>query len=87
MDEQNKSKTIGDDLVVSTIKPRRVGGTWLIGSVAGHRFTALIFPKHARERAWEIGDSSISKLCLHRLKDREVVFAWERGPYRRAEDQ
>jgi hypothetical protein len=53
----------GGDLTF-THQPRHgsVGGTWVIGLVAGHRFQALVFPAHAESPEYELGESQISKL-------------------------
>jgi hypothetical protein len=69
----------GDDLTVRTVTPRAAGGTWVIGLVAGHRFEALVFPGHAENPDYELGDSRISKLWLQRVADGRVVFNWDRG--------
>jgi hypothetical protein len=72
---------LGDDLTITRTTRRAAGaGTWVIGRLAGHRFEALVFPEHADNPAWEIGDSRISKLWVQRLADRVVVFNWDRGP-------
>src|SRR5688500_12743770 len=34
----------GDDLTFTRQTPRAIGGTWVIGLLAGHRFQALVFP-------------------------------------------
>lgn len=39
-----------------------------------------MFPAHATNPDYEIGDSRISKLWLQRLSDRAVVYEWDRGP-------
>jgi hypothetical protein len=39
----------------------------------------LVFPEHAANPEWEIGDSRISKLRIQRLADRRAVFNWDRG--------
>lgn len=72
----------GDDLSFTRLNPRpaAAGGTWVAGRVAGHAFEALVFPGHADNPDWEIGDSRISKLWLKRLADSAVVFDWDRGP-------
>ena len=49
-----------------------------------HRFEALVFPEHATNREWELGDSRISKLWVQRLPDgryplARTVFNWDRG--------
>ncbi len=70
----------GDDLSFTHVNARDSGGgTWVIGLVAGHRFEALVFPEHATDPAWELGESRISKLWVQRLSDRAVVFNWDRG--------
>ena len=70
----------GDDLTFTRQAPRpTVGGTWVIGLVAGHRFQALVFEEHADDPAWELGASRISKLWVQRLADRTVVFNFDRG--------
>jgi hypothetical protein len=70
----------GDDLIFTRQTAREgVGGTWVIGLVAGHRFQALVFAGHAEDPSWELGDSRISKLWVQRLADRAVVFNFDRG--------
>lgn len=69
----------GDDLTFRTARRRPVGGTWVIGLVAGHRFQALVFPGHAENPDYELGDSRISKLWVQRVSDGRVVFNWDRG--------
>jgi hypothetical protein len=71
----------GDDLTFTRQAPRAaVGGVWVIGLVAGHRFQALVFEGRAEDPAWELGASRIAKLWVQRLADRAVVFNWDRGP-------
>jgi len=56
------------------------GGTWVLGTIAEHRFEALVFPEPADNREWEVdGDSRISKLWVQRLSNRETVYNWDRG--------
>jgi hypothetical protein len=71
---------LGDALRI-TKKTRRAsgGGTWVCGTIAGHRFDALVFPEHAENREWELGDSRTSKLWVQRLADKKAVFNWDRG--------
>ncbi len=77
----------GADLTFTRQGPRfGVGGVWVIGLVAGHRFQALVFPEHAENSVWELGASRISKLWVQRLSDRTVVFNWDRGPDVPAQD-
>lgn len=71
---------IGDDLVITKTSRRTSGGgTWVCGRLHGHRFDALVFPEHADNLEWEIGESRISKLFVQRLADKEIVFNWDRG--------
>src|SRR4051794_22452535 len=71
---------IGNDLRITKRTRRGAGsGTWVGGRLNGHRFDALIFPEHADNPDWEIGDSRISKLWIARLTDGKTVFHWDRG--------
>jgi hypothetical protein len=58
---------------------RYSGGTWIAGSLSGYRFQALVFPEHAENSEYEIGDSQISKLWIQRITDRSVTYNWDRG--------
>jgi len=57
-----------ETLTITRICPRDVGGgSWVKGTMGGHRFEALVFPEHADQREHELeGDSRISKLWVHR---------------------
>jgi hypothetical protein len=71
---------IGDDLEITKIGRRRqCGGTWICGTIAGYRFSALVFPEHADDSNWEIGRSRISKLWLAKTSNKETVYNWDRG--------
>jgi hypothetical protein len=71
---------LGFDCQIKKVTRRAAGsGTWVIGTIAGHRFDALVFPEHADNPEWEIGDSRISKLWIKRLADKREVFNWDRG--------
>ncbi len=71
---------VGDDLAITKASRRASGsGTWVSGTIAGYRFDALVFPEHAEDPEWELGDSRISKLWIARLKNKETVFNWDRG--------
>jgi hypothetical protein len=71
---------LGDDLRITKVSRRASGsGTWVSGTIAGYRFDALVFPEHADNAEWELGDSRISKLWIARLKNKETVFNWDRG--------
>src|SRR3954471_14937637 len=69
-----------DFRVIRTTRRAAGSGTWVIGTVAGHRFNALVFPEHAENPDWEFGQSCISKFWLQRIADRTTVFEWDRGP-------
>jgi len=80
MTSQFDDLDLGDDLRITNKTRQAAGaGTWVCGTIAGHRFDALVFPEHAENRDWEIGDSRISKLWVQRLADRQQVFNWDRG--------
>jgi hypothetical protein len=82
MTDENKDEDfeIGEDLEITKTTRRAAGqGTWVIGSLNNHKFEALVFPEHADNRNWEIGDSRISKLCIRRLSDHKTVYNWDRG--------
>jgi hypothetical protein len=71
---------VGHDLQITQITRRAAGaGTWVWGTLSGHRFEALVFPDHAANPAWEIGESRISKLWIQRLADKREVYSWDRG--------
>ena len=70
-----------DTLVIKKVQRRiSVGGAWVSGTIAGHRFDALVFPGPATNRDWEVGgDSRISKLWVERISDQATVYNWDRG--------
>ena len=71
---------VGFDLVITKTSRRASGaGTWVCGTLCGHHFDALVFPEHADNPEWEIGDSRISKLWIQRIADKRTVFNWDRG--------
>jgi hypothetical protein len=71
---------LGFDFEITKVTRRTAGaGTWVCGTLHGHRFDALVFPEHADNPEWEIGDSRISKLWIQRLADERTVFNWDRG--------
>ena len=69
------------DLEITKVSRRaRGGGTWVSGTLNGtHRFDALVFPEHADNPEWEIGDSRISKLWLSHIKTKDTSYNWDRG--------
>jgi hypothetical protein len=83
-EKRNQAKAnaseIGDDLVIAKMAPRgSVSGTWVKGTLNGHRFDALVFPEHAECPDYELGDSRISKLWLQSLAGHRVVANFDRG--------
>jgi hypothetical protein len=80
---------LGEDLQITRTTRRVSGrGTWICGTIAGHRFDALVFPEHAEVPDYELGgDSRISKLWLQRLADETTVYNWDRGSDVPAADQ
>jgi len=71
---------LGHDLCITkTTRRASGGGTWVCGTLAGHRFDALVFPEHAESEEYELGKSRISKLWVQRLADKKGVFNWDRG--------
>jgi len=88
MTDTNDDLDVGHDLAIKTVTRRAAGGgTWVCGTLSGHRFDALVFPEHADNPEWEIGDSRISKLWIQRLADKQTVFNWDRGADVAATDQ
>ena len=70
-----------DTLVIKKVQRRTsAGGAWVVGTIDGHRFDALVFPEPAANREWEVGgDSRISKLWVQRISDQTQVYNWDRG--------
>ena len=69
-----------DDLIIKYTSRKAAGaGSWVCGTVNGYRFDALVFPEHAENLEWEIGNRRISKLFVERLADGRTVYAWDRG--------
>ena len=70
-----------DTLVIKKVQRRTsAGGAWVVGTIAGHRFDALVFPEPATNREWEVGgDSRISKLWVQRISGPTQVYNWDRG--------
>jgi hypothetical protein len=70
----------GFDLTITRITRRTTaGGTWVQGTLAGHRFDALVFAGHADNPEYELGQSRISKLWVQRRADKRTVFNFDRG--------
>jgi hypothetical protein len=67
MTSETNDLELGDDLTIAkTTRRASGGGTWVVGTIAGHRFDALLFHEHAENPENEIGDSRISKLWVAR---------------------
>ena len=79
----NRKKTnreIGDDFTITKINRRTSsGGAWVTGTIAGHKFNALVFAEHAVCPSYELDDSRISKLWLQRISDGKTVVNFDRG--------
>jgi hypothetical protein len=76
----NDDREMGDDLTITkTTRRASGGGTWVCGTLSGHRFDALVFPEHAEVADFELGESRISKLFVQRLADRQTVANFDRG--------
>ncbi len=70
----------GYDLQITKIETRdQMGGTWVDGTLDGHRFQVLVFKDHAENEDYELGASRISKLWLRRQADPQVVANFDRG--------
>lgn len=71
---------VADDLVLHRpVRRDAGGGRWVEGTLKGHQFAALVFPDHATDPGYELGESRISKLWVQRLSDEKTVFNWDRG--------
>ena len=76
----NATIEIGDDLrIIGIARRASAGGTWVKGTLSGHRFEVLVFPEHAECKSFELGKSRISKLWLKCLSDDQVVVHFDRG--------
>lgn len=76
---QHTNDDFGDDLEIHAVQPRAFGGTWVTGTLAGHKFQAAVFRDHADCESYELGDSRISKLWVRREADQKVVANFDRG--------
>ena len=72
---------IGHDLEITSSESRgmHVPGTWIRGTLHGHRFIALAFEKHAELGRNELGQSRMSKLWVRRDADCKIVCNFDRG--------
>ncbi len=77
--KRNASELL-NTLQITKIKPRQsCGGSWVIGTITGHRFEALVFPEHAESEVFELGESRVSKLWIRRNADNVTVVNFDRG--------
>jgi hypothetical protein len=87
MTHANDDLDVGHDLEITKTTRRAIGGgTWVNGTLSGHRFEALVFPEPAANPDWEVPGSRISKLWIQQLADKRETFNWDRGPDRMAAD-
>jgi hypothetical protein len=76
----NDDLEIGDDITITKTTRQAAGaGTWVRGRLNGHRFGALVFPQHAENPEYELGENRISKLWVQRLADKAEVANFDRG--------
>ena len=75
MDEEEMLET----LKITKRTGRPVGGTWVQGTMAGHRFDALVFPEHAEVPDYELEESRISKLWIKNTATGQTVANFDRG--------
>ena len=45
--------------ITKTTRRGSGGGTWVSGTLHGHRFDALVYPEHAETPEYELSDSRI----------------------------
>jgi hypothetical protein len=77
--DENRDDLV-DTLTLTKISRRdSAAGAWVSGTIADHRFDALVFPEHAESESYELGTSKISKLWLQRLSDKTTVVNFDRG--------
>lgn len=68
-----------ETLKITKTEHRAVGGTWVTGTIAEHRFEAVLFSDHATCPDYELDGSCISKLWVQRISDRTQVACFDRG--------
>ena len=71
---------LGADITIRKTTRKYAGaGTWVMGTIHGHRFDALVFPEHAEREGFELERSRISKLWLKRMDEGGTVANFDRG--------
>src|SRR6478672_7382051 len=79
MNDDFDASEVLDTLRITKVERRTsAGGAWVSGTIADHRFDALVFPEHAEVPEYELGDSRISKLWIQRISDRLTVVNFDR---------
>ena len=60
------------DLEITKSSRRASGaGTWVSGTLHGHRFDALVFPEHAENPDYEIGDKKVPSVHVSASKSQD----------------
>lgn len=67
-----------DTLRISEVAKRAVPGSWVTGTIAGHKFEALVFPEPAVNPEYELPHSNMSKFWLAD-ESGHVVATFDRG--------
>ncbi len=67
-----------DTLKITKVTKRAVPGSWVTGTIGGHKFEALCFPEPASNPEYEIPGSNISKFWLADERG-NVVAEFDRG--------
>jgi len=81
----DQNQTPDASAILSTLRIKKMqrrtscGGTWVLGTIAGHRFDALVFSEHAEREDFELGDSRISKLWLKHIDTQTTAANFDRG--------
>jgi len=73
------SEILGTLRIKKIQRRKSCGGSWVVGTIAGHRFDALIFPEHAESPDFELAGSRISKLWLKHLDTQTTAANFDRG--------
>ncbi len=73
------SEILGTLRITKVQRRTSCGGSWVVGTIAGHRFNALVFPEHAESPDFELAGSRISKLWLKHLDTQTTAANFDRG--------
>ncbi len=69
-----------DTLKITKLERRTsAGGAWVVGTIGGYRFDALVFPEHAECESYELARSRISKLWVYRITNSNEMGCFDRG--------